>query len=156
MQALNKEMYAKWRKSNPELAKKVNSFESFVRYWRHISNGMIKEVCTNPFGIKLPYYCGELSIKYANKDLKPINKRASINNNFMVPHLNWNTNERLGKLVWNTSRASQFNAMIKYYGFKGTREFNVEVNKALVETPELFREYSTIKIINTKNKQIEE
>ena len=142
MKAVSEETYNTWRKENPTLAKKVNSFSSFSRYWGMIASGIIEEVCTNPFGVKLPYYCGELSIKYANMDLKPINKRASINNGFIVPHLNWNSSERVGKLVWNVNRAGAFNFMIKYYGFKGVRKFNQCVNKALMETPEIFKVYA--------------
>lgn len=134
--------YRKWQKDNPHLKDKLNSFSSFNKYWRRISDMIITEVCSNPFGVKFPSYCGMMSIKYANIDLKPINKRASINNNKIVPHLNWNSSERCGKLVWNTGKDARFNSMLMYYGFKGTRKFNQSVNKALKETPELFKVYA--------------
>jgi hypothetical protein len=160
---VTEETYKKWKLDNPHLKKKINSFASFRKYWRRIADCIVEEVCTNPFGVKLPYYCGELSIKFANMDLKPINKRASINNNTSVPHLNWNSSERVGKLVWNVNKSAKFNSMIMYYGFKGTREFNQNVNKALMETPELFRVYSAnvavgkdIVKYNLKLKRIEE
>lgn len=136
------ETYKKWQNSNPHLKDKLNSFSSFNKYWRRIADMIIQEVCINPFGVKFPYYTGILSIKYSNIDLKPINKRASIINNKNIPHLNWNSSERTGKLVWNTGKDARFNSMIINYGFKGVRVFNQAVNKALHENPEVFRVYS--------------
>jgi len=162
-EVISEETYKKWKSDNPHLKGKINSYVSFKKYWRKIADMIMEEVCTNPFGVKLPYYCGELSIKYANMDLKPINKRASIDNGFIVPHLNWNSSERVGKLVWNVNKASRFNSMITYYGFKGVRIFNRQVNKALMETPELFRVYAAnvtvgkdIVKYNLKLKRLEE
>lgn len=146
---VSEEVYKKWREENPHLKDKINSFQSFSKYWTKIAKAIVSEVCINPNGVKLPYYCGELSIKYANIDLKPVNKRASIIMQKSIPHLNWNTSERLGKLVFNIKRASKFNAMIAYYGFKGTRVFNVAVNKAMIENPENFKVYS-VSSTNTK------
>lgn len=142
MKVVTPELYDKWKKENLELSHKINSFGSFKKYWRKISDEIISEVCINPFGVLLPYYCGELSIKFSNIDLKPVNIRASGINEKIIPHLNWNSSERVGKLVWNTHKAAKFNSMIRYYGFKGVRLFNQKVNKALLENPEVFKVYS--------------
>ena len=138
-QAVCEETYIKWKESNPDLSSKINSYNSFLKYWKYIANGVVEEVCNSSFGVKLPYYCGELTIKYIGADLKPFNIKKSQELDKKVEHLNWNSSEKLGKIVWNTERASRFNAMIKYYGFKGVRKFNVEVNSALNDHPEMFK-----------------
>lgn len=152
-QVVCEDTYNLWKKDNPELAIKINSYNSFVKYWRYIADGIIKEVCNNTFGVKLPYYCGELSLKYIGADLKPTNIKKSLEIESKVEHLNWNSSEKVGKMVWNTERASRFNAMIKYYGFKGVRRFNVEVNKALNNHPEIFKTVGATNGHNRREKQ---
>lgn len=138
-QAVSEDTYNIWKNNNPELSSKINSYNSFLKYWKYISNAIITEVCNNPLGVKLPYYCGELSVKYIGADMKPYDIKKSQLLEKKVEHLNWNSAEKLGKIVWNTERASRFSAMIKYYGFKGVRKFNVEVNNAFNDHPEIFK-----------------
>ena len=134
---VTEQLYKEWKQENPELKKYINSFGSFKKYWKSVATEIQHEVSSNPLGVKLPFFCGELSVKYTEIEALDRNRTTDISNK--IPLLNWHSFSKVGKLIWDIEKAAKFNTFIKFYGLKGVREFNVRIARSIEEYPEKFK-----------------
>jgi hypothetical protein len=132
---VNKELYEKWKLDNPKY--KDFTYRQFEEAWVKVAKNLWEVVCTNTDGIRLPYYTGDLEIKYVNS-YTPATEKAAIDG-VEVAELNWNTNGKLGKIVWSVDHARKFNKCVRLFCFRPFRLFSNRANKALEENPEIFK-----------------
>lgn len=132
---LTKELYEKWKKENPKF--KHFSFSQFEKEWLNIAQLIWKECSENTDGVRLPFFTGEIAVKYVTSYKQPIDNNDNVPNE--IAHLNWNSNGRLAKIVWTIQYSRKFNKYCRLFCFQAYREFQQRVSKALNETPEIFK-----------------
>jgi hypothetical protein len=136
--------YDRLKKDYPDVAKKYTEREakdivhSLMRHYRETS-------VSNSMGIKLPKFCGDISVKYINVDKRPYDSKKSNKHNLPIEHLNWNSNGKLGKVVWEVSNYTFNNAMLPYFGFEGTRELVQTARDGMLNTPDIYKMTKTSK-----------
>ena len=130
---VTKELYNEWCEENPEYSL---TFKEFEEIWSKIGKNIWEITSNHTDGVRLPFYTGDIAIKYVNSYVIPTEKN---NTNGDIPQLNWNTNGKLGKIVWNITHARWFNKECKLFCFHAYREWKSRVNKALRENPEIFK-----------------
>jgi hypothetical protein len=141
---ISEELYNEWINDNPSFKDRVPTYGIFLKIWNKLASKYRHYTTTNSMGVKLPKFCGHLSLEYINIEYEAIDITKSTETN-PVPYLNWNTFEKLGKVVWGVRDAMRFNAYLPFIAFKASSEFRKEATKGLRETP---GKYKTAKTIN--------
>lgn len=136
---ISAELYEEWIKENPKYADKVTCYGDFLKIWNKISEKYRHYAVNNSMGVKLPFYCGELSVEYVNIEYEAINEKLSYDNDSPVPHLNWNSSDKLGKLIWCIKRAMAFNGMLPFTAFKGCSTFITQAKNGLKNNPQIYK-----------------
>ena len=136
-------LYNKWINKYPEY--KEYSCKQFREYWKILANKYIDIVVTNPDGVRLPFYMGDISIKYTPKMDKNISIHKSAQQGVEVKHMNFTTNGRAGKIIWSIEHARKFNKYLPIMGFEGSRGFALKSTNQLSENPEIFKNSATSK-----------
>ncbi len=137
------ELYQKWKKLYPEYSK--YSFLEFKRFWLSLASKYKETICSNTHGIRLPFYMGDISLKYIVTSKLNRNYKFAKEVNVEVGYMNFATNGKQGKIVWSVDYARKFNAELPLIGFQGCRDLTTRAGKAFVENPELFRITKTSK-----------
>lgn len=115
---VTKELYNRFIKEFPEYEEL--GWRNFYENWLEIAAQIRQEVVTNPLGVKLGSYTGELKFQYL-----PYNfETTDPNSPEKEPYLNLNTRGKVGKIKWERRWAVKFNKMLQFYAFDETREIN--------------------------------
>lgn len=142
---ISESFYKDWISKNPEYAKSVPTYGVFLKIWGKIAHKYRHYTVNNSMGVKLPFYCGELSVEYINIEYEAIDGKLSGDNEQPIPHLNWNSYDKLGKLIWCIKRAMKFNGLISFTGFRGTSSFRKEVRIGLQSKPNIYKTTKSVK-----------
>lgn len=134
---ISKELYKKWKETYPEYSK--YSYKEFCKYWSLIANEYKNLICSNTHGIRLPFYMGDISLKYVTSTDINKNYKASNETNDSVGHLNFITSGKNGKIVWSIDYARKFNCELPLVGFQSCRDLTKRAAFSFRENPELFR-----------------
>lgn len=134
---ISKELYEKWRKAFPEYSR--YSFRDFKRFWNMLASEYKEATVTNSHGIRLPFYMGDISLKYIISSDINRNYNSSKIANEPVAHLNLITSGKNGKIVWSIDYQRKFNSELPLLGFQSCRNFTEMAGNSFKETPELFR-----------------
>lgn len=150
---VTKELYAKWLEKT---SFKDIKFPKFEKIWEWITDEIQDEVVTNPNGVRLGHYTGDLYLSYVSKQEEIVDHRESDNAGKEIEHLNWNTNKKLGKVIWSVEFASRRNKRCSLYGFEAERKFaRNKAAKAFKTTPDIYKDNrltkAQIKAIKDKN-----
>lgn len=140
---INQDLYKKWLTKYPEYKK--YTFTQFRQYWKLLANKYIDIAVTNPNGVRLPFYMGDICIKYTPQLDKNISVHKTAQQGVEVRHMNFATNGRAGKIIWSIEHARKFNKYLPIMGFEGSRGFKVKSTKQLTENPEIFKNSATSK-----------
>ena len=132
---INKELFKQWKK---ETGNKEITFAQFRQIWNDLCIDIYDVCTTNPFGFRMPFYTGDLMIKYVVKYAPALDEEASNQLGKELEHLNWNSNEKVGKIVWTIDYARKFNKDVRLIAFRPDRAFMRKASQALKETPEIF------------------
>ena len=143
-----------------ELCKKASSISSikmewkeFLFIWKLICNEIIKEVCSNPLGVKLAFFTGEFKVQYLPYKMDTVDIPISTQIGEVVPQLYMHSKGKVGTLVWERKAARKFNRLLDLYGFEAHQEnFRDLVSAALRKNPEMFR-VSKPRLINRNSKK---
>ncbi len=137
------ELYSIWKKQYPNFADKVKDYASFKRIWKKLITKYLHYSIINTMGVRLPFYCGDLSIEYINIEYEVIDpiKATEVGSN--IPFLNWNTSDRLAKIIWCVKHSAKFNKYLPFLGFKANTLFRKAAFKSLTETPNIYKTAKT-------------
>lgn len=149
---ITRELYNKWI----EKTGRKESFERFVKIWEMIAETLQDEVISNTDGVRLGFYTGDIRLNYTKKYDPIINEKASDEVGKDVKHTNWNTNGKLGKVIWSIDYARKRNKRIKLYAFEPDRVLSRQkAANAFKNTPEIYKDNNLskfqIKVIKDKN-----
>lgn len=136
---ISKELYAAWKVQYPQFAKRVPDVSSFKRLWKKIVMKYIHYAVHNSMGVRLPFYCGDVSVQFINIEYEAYDAKKSRQINEAVPHLNWGTRDRLAKIVWSIGHACKFNKYLPFLAFKANEVFVRQTHHALVENPNIYK-----------------
>lgn len=134
---VSKELYEQWLGENPEYQEV--SYQAFEDVWKLIAEKIRAEVTAGPDGVRLPFYSGDLYVRLVDMLTRTVDIKRSGQKGDWVAHPNWNTNRFPGKICWSTRHSRLRNKWTKLYGFAPHYLFKRETNKALQETPEVFK-----------------
>lgn len=137
------ELYNKWKKEYPQYADKVKDYESFKRIWRKLMMKYLHYGVHNTMGVRLPFYCGDISIEFINIEYEAVDMTKSVQEGYQVPHLNWNTYDKLAKIIWCVKHAAKFNKYLPFLAFKAHTNFVKAANKALNDKPNIYKTAKT-------------
>lgn len=132
---VNEELYRKWLLEYPEY--NHYTFIQFRDTWDKIARNIWELTATDPDGVRLPFYCGDLEIKYVKTFTPP--EEQTREEGPAVPHLNFHTNGKLGKIIWSIKECRRFNRECRLFCFHAHTNFQDRIHKALKETPEIFK-----------------
>lgn len=115
------------------------TFETFKQRWEEIASVMREEIITNPLGIKLGSYTGELKYqylpyKYKARDIATTEQIGKVHN-----FVNLNTKGKVGVIKWERRWAVKFNKILQFYAFTPFRNLNLMAKKHTDENPNNIR-----------------
>lgn len=134
---ISEELYKKWIEVYPEYSK--YSYRQFCNFWNMLADQYKEVITTTTHGIRLPFYMGDISLKYVTSSEVNRNWKNSNEAKDMVGHLNFITSGKNGKIVWSVDYARKFNSELPLIGFKSCRNLTNRAAVSFKENPELFR-----------------
>lgn len=134
---ISKELYEKWKIAYPEYSQ--YSFREFCSLWKMVAERYKEVVCESSHGVRLPFYMGDISLKYVTSTEVNKNYKNSDEIKDSVGHLNFITSGKNGKVVWSVDYARKFNCELPLIGFQGCRDLTSKAASSFKENPELFR-----------------
>lgn len=140
---ISEELYERWKIAYPEYSR--YSFEDFYRFWKMLASEYKQDIVTNTHGIRLPFYMGDISLKYVLSTETNRNYGKSREVGEAVGHLNLITSGKNGKIVWSVDYARKFNCELPLVGFQSCRDLTTKAAISFKENPELFRITKTSK-----------
>jgi len=120
----------KFTKAHPEYADlTLREFTSIVRAF---NDAIVEEVIQNRDGVALPENIGKLSIITFSRPKKKIIDFGKSNETGQVHyHMNWNTDNRLCKIMFNYKVNNYGNKNGRFFGFIASREFKKRVSETI-------------------------
>lgn len=130
---VTKELHKRFIENYPEY--KDMGWAEFYGSWKEIAESIRIEAATNPFGIKLGSYAGELVLEYMPSSMKMIDRGKSQDLGKNVTYVNLITKGKTAKLKWSRKEAVKFNDILGFYSFSETREINQLCKKHIEQNP---------------------
>lgn len=134
---VSKKLWKDFRKTYPEY--KGMKWNDFYKYWGDIAQTIREETITNPLGVKLGSYTGELKLQYMGAQFKGVDKSTSEELEKEVNHLNLMTRGKVATIKWERRWAVKFNKMLQFFAFEATREMNKMAKLHTDSNPEKLR-----------------
>lgn len=118
-QIVTKELWKEFIKDFPEYSK--IDYKTFQSKWEDIAETIRNESITNPLGVKLGSYTGELKYQYLPYNFKAIDNKTSNDLGKKIEHLNLVTKGKVGKIKWERRWASKFNKVLQFFAYEPDR-----------------------------------
>lgn len=134
---INKDSFNKFKEDYPEYSNM--SYHSFYEYWLDIAEIMRDKTITNPLGLKLGAYTGELKFQYLPYKLETLDHNATEEYGAQIKNLNMNSRGKTGKIKWERRWAVKFNRMLQFYAFEPTRELVTLAKEYIKANPDKLR-----------------
>lgn len=131
------ELWKKFIIAYPE--HKNMGWREFYSNWEDIAKTIRDETITNPLGVKMEKFTGELKLQYLPYKFKGEDYATSELLGEKVNNLNIETRGKVAKLKWERRWAVKFNKMLQFYAFDETREMNRMAKKYIIENPDALR-----------------
>lgn len=118
----------------------VDSYEEFFNIWCLIADKVKEQVATNPLGVHLPFFMGDLKVNYLPYKIPLVNDILSQEVGVAVPQLFLNSKGKRASIVWERKEARRFNRMLNLYAFEPMQAtFRNRVKEVLRTNPNLYR-----------------
>lgn len=137
MQIVTEFLWREFKKKFPEYKKK--SWKEFSEEWGDIAQTIRTEAITNPLGVKLGSYTGEIKLQYLSNKFKAIDQVVSEELGEKTNLLNLSTKGKVASIRWERRWAVKFNKMLQFFCFRETREMNKMAKIYIDENPEKLR-----------------
>lgn len=136
-QIVNKELWQQFKKDFPE--HKGMTWSEFIKKWGHLAETIRIETVSNPLGVKLGSYTGELKLQYLDSKFEGHDIPTSTVLGEKVNHVNLTSRGKIAKLKWERRWAVKFNKMLQFFAFEETREINAMAKKHIDNNPDKLR-----------------
>ncbi len=137
-QVVTKDLWRQFKKNYPEYKKM--RWEDFKGFWGEIADTIRTEVVTNPLGVKLGSYTGELKLQYLRPSFKAVDQALSNELGKEVNHVNLVSKGKVAIIKWERRWAVKFNKMLQFFAFTPNREINTLAKDYTDKNPEKLRE----------------
>lgn len=131
---VTKELWRAFKKEHPE--HKKMSWDEFYEYWNDMAQIIREEVISNPLGVKLGCYTGELKLQFLPYNYKAKNNSLTAELGEEVNHVNLITKGKVARIKWERRWAVKFNKILQFFAFEPTRELNKMAVKYIDDHPE--------------------
>jgi hypothetical protein len=132
-----RENFEEFKKEYPE--HKNMEYKEFIERWKEFTETLHVEVVTNPLGVKLGSYLGELKYQYLPYKFKPTGYNTFAQTGQESPFTNLNTKGKVGIVKWERRWAVKFNKILQFYGFDPFRRMNMLAKAHTDENPHTIR-----------------
>lgn len=136
-QVITKELWQQFKKEFPE--HKNMSWQIFTKKWADLAQTIRTESVTNPLGVKLGSYTGELKLQYLSTSFEGDDRTVSESLGEKVNHINIISKGKIAKVKWERRWAVKFNKMLQFFAFEETRDINVLAKKHIDNNPDHLR-----------------
>lgn len=137
VQIVTKELWRTFKRLSPEY--KNMTWDEFYKNWQDIAETIRTETVTNPLGIKLGSYTGELKLQYLPYKFESVDHKTSEELGTTVNHVGLVTRGKNAKIKWERRWAVKFNKMLQFYAFDPTRDICQLANLYIEANPEKLR-----------------
>lgn len=135
-QVVTKDLYKRFKQEFPE---HNISWTEFYQCWSDIAETIREESITNPLGVKLGSYTGELKLQYLPYKVKVEGYVDSREVGEKVNHVNLLTRGKVAKIKWERRWAVKRNKMLQFFGFEPTRKMKTIAKTYTDANPEKIR-----------------
>lgn len=133
---INKDLFNEWKSSTGY----KKDFAFFRQVWIKIAEKMIEKVLEERDGIRMGSGLGDIYVGMVPQCKKrAIDYKTSREIGKIVYHENWNTNGKLGKIIYATSDRPYAYRLCRYWGFIPHRLFKRKCVERLRENPENYK-----------------
>jgi hypothetical protein len=133
---VSEELWKKWKDSTS----RTETFKEFRDIWHKIADQIIVNVVEETDGVRLPKGNGDIYIGYIpHIQKRVIDYKLSKQYGKVIRHENWNSNNKVAKIIYGTSRRKYIYKLAGWWGFTACRNFKVRVVKALQTHPERYK-----------------
>lgn len=115
------------------------TWKQFCEVWGDIASKIRIHAITNPLGVKLGSYTGELKFQYLPYKFKANDSSTSEELGQKTNFLNIEMRGKVGKIKWERRWAVKFNKILQFYAFDETRELNRMAKVHITNNPHLLR-----------------
>ena len=131
---INKEnLYKKFIKNFPQF--KDKSWEEILEAWLLVTDEIKNQVTTNPLGVKLKFYIGDLKLQYVPYKMKSL----TYGEGEFIRQLNLHSRDKVAVLKWERRSVVRYNKWLQYFAFDPARDLQRAASNAIYENPEKFR-----------------
>lgn len=141
---VSKELYDEWVKETGY----KSTLDEFKRIWDSIAIKIRSKVISERDGVRLPSGLGDIYIGYTKCKRRPIDYKTSKELGKIIYFENWNTDGRLGKIIYGTSGRPYMYRLCKYWGFIPHTNFKDECTNALQTNPDNYKNSIESKYVN--------
>lgn len=134
---ITRDLHKRFREKYPEY--KDMSWDDFFAYWKDIAKTIRDEAITNPLGVKLGGYNGELKYQYLAYKPKVDDIKASQELGMKVIRTNIITKGKVAIVKWERRNAYAYNDMLQFFAFEPTREMTKMAEEYILQNPEKVR-----------------
>lgn len=115
------------------------TFAEFRDLWEDIALTIRTEMISNPLGVKLPKYLGELKLQFLPYKYKAVDQNTSAKYGRNINHLNIDEKGKVAKIKWERRIAVKFNRMLQFFAFEPYRRIQGMAKAHIDANPDLVR-----------------
>lgn len=132
---VSEDLYTRWKKENHSSL----TFKEFVGVWERIAETLRGKIVSNPYGIRLPFFNGDIGTNYVTSLKKHINSKASREVGYFIPELDWHTNRRPGKICYSINHARRQHRWLILFAFEPCAKLRDAASSGFKNNPEIYR-----------------
>lgn len=153
-EVVNRKLYETWKKDTGN----THSFKEFQSIWRAIAGVVREQVVNNPHGVRLPFFNGDILANYYQHLNRHTNRPASQQVGYLIPELDWHSNQKQGKVVWSIRHARKQHRWLILFAFEPCRKLKRAVATGFKTHPEIYKysratNYTAYKLIENERRQ---
>lgn len=134
---INKHLWRAFINENPDFAEMT--YSRFRECWAAITKTIMKEAITNPLGVKLPNYLGEIKFQFLPYKFEAFDRDLSYELEEPIKFINISTIGKVGKVKWERRQAVRFNRILQFYSFSANARFCKLAKERVEEDPHSVR-----------------
>jgi hypothetical protein len=133
---VSEELWKAWK----ETTGRKESFEEFRSVWHKIAEVMVDNIIEERDGIRMANGMGDVYLGYIPNIRKVmVDYKASMEYNKIIKHENWDSNGKVGKIIYGTSGRRYIFRLGGWWGFSACRNFKKRVINAFKTVPERYK-----------------
>lgn len=136
-QVVTRDLFKRFKVAFPQY--EAMTWAEFFSSWEDIAQTIRVEAATNPLGVKLHAYIGELKTQYLPYRFPVMDIPASFAEGYRIHRLTVATNGKTPRVKWERRWAVTKNVMLQFYAFEPCRELLSLASDYVDKHPEKIR-----------------